>query len=323
MVLVLSLLCGCANRYASLESLHRDTKLPSELELSDTPFFPQQEYQCGPAALATILTASGITISPQDLAGKVYLPERRGSLQLELIAASRRYARLPYVLDRDLSAILSELAAGRPVLVLQNLGLASYPIWHYAVVVGYEASSNEIILRSGDRRRFVMSTRRFMRSWELADYWAIVALRPGEVPVQPDEERYVRSIAAMESASQTEAAAYFYKTALIRWPDNVLAIFGAGNMQYAQGDSTSAESSYRRLLAIQPYHSAARNNLAHLLAERGCYKAAIAELDTALANLGHEDPLRQHLMNTRTEILSNDIYTDASVLPCPKNIATP
>ena len=46
--------------------------MPSTLELRDTPFFPQEEYQCGPAALATVLAASGVAVSPDDLTGKVY-----------------------------------------------------------------------------------------------------------------------------------------------------------------------------------------------------------------------------------------------------------
>lgn len=322
-VLVLLLLCGCANRHPGLESYLSNTNIPSKLELRDTPFFPQQEYQCGPAALATILAASGISISPQDLTGKVYLPQRHGSLQLELIAASRRYDRLPYVLDGELSAILSELEAGRPILVLQNLGLASYPIWHYAVIVGFDASDNIIILRSGDRNRFTMSAYKFMRSWELANYWALVVLRPGEVPVTPDEERYVHGIAALESVGQTEAAAFFYDKALLLWPDNTLALFGAGNTYYAQGDNAAAETTYRRLLVLQPDHAAARNNLAHLLAERGCKNAAITELDAGLANVGNDDPLRQYLIDTRTEILSSDISTGASAPSCTNDLATP
>jgi tetratricopeptide (TPR) repeat protein len=322
-VLVLLLLCGCTNRHPSLESYLRHTNIASKLELRETPFFPQQDYQCGPAALATILAASGISIRPEDLTGKVYLPQRQGSLQLELIAASRRYARLPYVLDRGLPAILSELAAGRPVLVLQNLGLASYPIWHYAVVVGFDTSSNEIILRSGGRHRLTMSTRKFMRSWELANYWAMVVLRPGEVPVTPDEERYVRGIAALESVGQTEAAAFYYTKALSLWPENVLVLFGTGNIQHAQGESASAESTYRRLLALRPDHAAARNNLAHLLAERGCKKAAIAELDEGLANVGHDDPLRQYLLDTRAEILGSDFATRKYIQSCPNDITAP
>ena len=323
-VLVLLLSGGCANRHLDLKAYLNHTNSPPTLELRDTPFFPQQKYQCGPAALATVLAASDIPIRPEELTGKVYLPQRRGSLQLELIATSRRYGRLPYVLDGELSAILSELSTGRPVLLMQNLGLRSYPIWHYAVVIGYDASRNEIILRSGDRERLIMSTRKFMRSWELADYWALVVLRPGEVPVAPDETRYVHGIAALESAGQTDAAALFYTTALSLWPDSTLAMFGAGNNHYAQDDRAAAEATYRRLLVLRPDHAAARNNLAHLLAERGCKEAAVAELDAGLADAGHDDPMRQHLLDTRAEILSNDVAAaEAAASSCPSGMATP
>ncbi|MEN8205594.1 MAG: PA2778 family cysteine peptidase [Pseudomonadota bacterium] len=322
-VVLLLLAGGCANRHPGLEAYLSDSDITSTLELRDTPFFPQEEYQCGPAALATVLVASDISVTPDELTGKVYLPQREGSLQLELIAAVRRYSRLPYILDGELPAILSELTTGRPVLVLQNLGLASYPFWHYAVVIGFDTTRDEIILRSGDRQRLTMSTRKFMHSWELADYWALAVLRPGEMPAAPDETRYVHGIAALESAGQTEAAALFYTTALSLWPDNTLALFGAGNNHYAQGDRASAEATYRRLLVLRPDHAAARNNLAYLLAERGCIEAAIAELDAGLADAGHDDPVRQHLLDTRAEILSNDIAAGVAVTSCPSGMATP
>ena len=177
---LLFLTSGCATRQPGLESYLQAAALPARLELRDTPFFAQQEYQCGPAALATVLAASDVRVSPDELTGKVYLPERQGSLQLELVAASRRYTRLPYLLDPRLPALLGELSAGRPVLVLQNLGLPFLPIWHYAVVIGFDGSRDQLILRSGDRRRFIMGTPEFMRTWRLADYWALVVLRPGD-----------------------------------------------------------------------------------------------------------------------------------------------
>ena len=77
------------------------------------------------------------------------------------------------------------------------------------------------------------------------------------------------------------------------------------------------------MLALQPNHAAARNNLAYLLAERGCKKAAIAELDTGLANMSHDDPLRHHLMDTRTEILNSDLNTGDTALPCRIDLSTP
>lgn len=322
-VVVWLLAGGCANRSPSLEVYLNDTHIQSTLELRGTPFFPQAGYQCGPSALATVLAASGVSVSPDELKGKIYLPKRQGSLQLELIAASRRYSRLPYVLDGKLSAILSEVASGRPVLILQNLGLASYPIWHYAVVTGFDAARDEIILRSGDRERLTMSTRKFMRSWDLAEYWALVVLRPGDMPATPDESRYVSAIAALESAGQADAAACFYTAALSRWPDNTLALFGTGNMQYAQGDREAAEKTFRRLLALQPEHAAARNNYAHILAESGCRERALAEIDAALVAMHDHEPMWQYLLDTRTEILDSPVEAGATERSCPAPLSTP
>ena len=78
--------------------------LPRVVLLNDTPFFPQTDYQCGPAALATVLQAQGIDIAPADLSPGVYLPGRKGSLQVEMVAAARRYRSLPYVLDASFTA---------------------------------------------------------------------------------------------------------------------------------------------------------------------------------------------------------------------------
>ena len=61
-------------------------------QLRGVPFFPQTEYECGPAALAGVLGASGVAATAQSLSPQVYLPGRQGSLQVELVAAVRRAA---------------------------------------------------------------------------------------------------------------------------------------------------------------------------------------------------------------------------------------
>jgi hypothetical protein len=105
--------------------------LTEPVELSDTPFFPQKKFQCGPAALATLLQMSDVPVVPAELEKQVYLPKRKGSLQAELLAAVRRYDRLPYVLQDTFTALAAELAAGNPVLVLQNLGFSFSGCWSY------------------------------------------------------------------------------------------------------------------------------------------------------------------------------------------------
>src|SRR5690606_37619257 len=114
-----------------------------------------------------------------EIGALVYLPGRQGSLQIEMQAAPRKYQRLSYRLDPELQAILAEIEARRPVLVLHNYGLPFWPRWHYTVVIGFDTRTDTIILRSGTTERQTLSARNFMRAWDNADRWAMVVLRPG------------------------------------------------------------------------------------------------------------------------------------------------
>ncbi|MET0987939.1 MAG: hypothetical protein ABW034_21275, partial [Steroidobacteraceae bacterium] len=90
---VLVILLATSGCQSSLRSLPDD--LPERVELEQVPFFPQAEYQCGPAALATVLEAAGVATTPDALVPIVYLPARKGTLQTELVAATRRFDRIP------------------------------------------------------------------------------------------------------------------------------------------------------------------------------------------------------------------------------------
>ena len=43
-----------------------------QVELSAVPFFPQRDYQCGPAALATVFNYAGLAVDPEALIVEVY-----------------------------------------------------------------------------------------------------------------------------------------------------------------------------------------------------------------------------------------------------------
>ncbi|MGE5154403.1 MAG: PA2778 family cysteine peptidase [Bdellovibrio bacteriovorus] len=272
------------------------------LELRNTPFFPQEVYQCGPAALATVLVAAGKETSPQALAEQVYLPGRRGSLQVELLGATRRQGLLPYPIDPSLLALVEALRGGRPVLVLLDFGVPLYPVWHYAVVVGHDASRRTLILRSGSTRRKLMSERRFLAAWGRGGSWGLVVLRPGELPAAPDRVRYLEAVAALESAGHHAAAESAYRAALGVWPDDPTALLGLGNSLYGRGDRAGAERAYRRLIAAHPGSIAAYNNLAQVLAEGGQKASALDVLARGLSLAPEGHPLRATLEETRAEI---------------------
>ncbi|MDH3420804.1 MAG: PA2778 family cysteine peptidase [Gammaproteobacteria bacterium] len=295
------LLCGCAT---SGDSLHRSpVDLPVEaVELRGTPFFPQTDYLCGPAALATILNQSGVEVGIDELRSAVYIPQRKGSLQLELLAAARGYGRIPYQIEPNLVSLVAELSAGRPVLILQNLGFNFAPIWHYAVVVGYLPEERRVVLRSGDIKRYVMSEAKFLRTWQRGDRWGLVVLPPDKLPAVADEGRYLRAVAALESIGNYDSAVRAYETASRHWPATGLALLGLGNAQYARGDLAEAERAYRLLLRQDPGHAIALNNLAQTLADRGCVREATTTIERALVASETAEPLLAPLLETKALI---------------------
>lgn len=273
LALLLATLAGCATPQTD-RLLESAPAFPQPVELTAVPFFPQEAYQCGPAALATVLNGPGLNVTPEELAPQVYLPERQGSLQFELLAAARRHGRVPYVLRPQLEALTTEVASGHPVLILQNLGLAISPQWHYAVVVGFDLTRAEVVLRSGRESRHITSLRTFERTWQRGDYWAIVVLPPGELPQTAEELPYLQSVLALEKLKRWQDAATAYRTALTRWPKSLGAHMGLGNSRYALGDLRAAEDAFRAATSAHPNAAVAFNNLAQVLADQKRWREA-------------------------------------------------
>lgn len=291
------LLSGCASIPDDVRSLPVD----ASIELEGTPFYPQERFECGPAALTTALVASGVDVNLDDMVDAVFLPGREGSLQIEIVAAARQHDRLPYVIDGTLGAIQGELEAGRPVLVLQNLGVAAIPRWHYAIVVGIDAEGGDIVLRSGTERRRTMPIITFLRTWRRGDYWGIVLLRPDELPALVDRQRYLSTITALDETGRRAAAAQAWNTAASHWPTDTVALFGLANAEYGLGNPEAAVAGYRALLDVDAGHVAARNNLAWVLAEQGRIEEARQQIAQAL-QLNDDTELDDELQDTELRI---------------------
>lgn len=276
--LVLLAATGCAGRGPTLTGFD-DAGLPVRVELGDTPFFAQDRYQCGPAALATLLAADSVDLTPDELVAEVYLPGRRGSLSPELIAATRKRDRVPYLVEPEFEALLRLVAAGEPVLLLQRTGAGLWPGWHYAVLIGYDLEREHAWLRSGLDRRKQMSFARLAATWEGGGRWAMAALRPGApIPAPIEFERYIEGAAGLEAVGRRDAAEAAYTAAAQRWPQETLPRLGLANLAYARGDLQRAQRLYADIAAAAPGDVIARNNRALVLLELGCPVAARAVL---------------------------------------------
>ncbi len=312
-VLGAALLTGCSTMPQTRQVMEEGLPgLPESRELEDVPFHPQERYQCGPAALATVLEYSGVAVTPQSLVSAVYVPEREGSFQVEMLAAARNYGRLAMTLEPRLSALLNTLDAGWPVLVLQNLGTDWFPQWHYAVAVGYDLEAGELILRSGVTERYAADLSVFERTWKRGDYWGMVVFPPGEAPpARPGD--YFQAAADFETNAPADAAGRAWRTGVRQWPENVRLLMGWGNHLYRQGEKLQAAAQYSKALSQVPDYGPALNNLAQIMLEEEDFRRAMELARRAVAAGGPQaDIYRQTLREA-------EAAWEASPLSSPPN----
>ncbi len=278
-VLVLN---GCAT--PQLAQLEKDwpADLPAQVELKQVPFYAQEDFECGPASLAMAATAAGVSLRPEQLVEQVYLPGRKGSLQLEMLAAGRRQGLLAYPLAPRLENVLREVAAGHPVIVFQNLSLPIYPIWHYAVVIGFERERQTLLLHSGRTEFLEMSLATFEHTWARGQHWSMVLLPPATLPATAQPDTHATAAAALERV-HPQAALSAYTRALQTWPMQRSALLGRGNAAYALGQLDQAAQAYRQATAAQPDFADAWNNLAQVLLEQGQLAPARQAIGQAVA----------------------------------------
>jgi tetratricopeptide (TPR) repeat protein len=277
------LFAGCATA-PQLSALERQwpAHWPDRVLLSTVPFFAQDDNLCGPASLAMVAQAAGSAVTPEQLTPQVYLPGRQGALQVEMLAAARRQGLVPYVLAPALQALLAEVAAGEPVLVLQNLALPISPRWHYAVVIGYDRERQDVILHSGTTARLVMPLSTFEYTWARSGHWAVRVSSPAQLPATAVAADWATAVAALERVD-ARAAYTAWSTGLQRWPGDRIGMFGLGNAAYAMGQTGRAAQAYEAATQAHPDFADAWNNLAQVRLELAQLPAAREAIARAVA----------------------------------------
>ncbi len=292
---------GCAFVLPQTEALR--TRWPGDLaqrvELDSVPFFPQKDYQCGPASLATAMAYSGASVEPDDLVSKVYLPNRGGSLQVEMLAAPRSYGLVTWRLAPRFDDLLREVQAGTPVIAMQDYGLWPISYWHYAVVVGFDRDTGKAVLRSGEKRRLEIPFAALEYTWKESSYWAMVAVPPDRVPVTATESSWLQAVMAMERVADRTATRKAYGALLHRWPESLNGAIALSNIDYAQGDLQAAEKVLRDAVKHHPKSDVALNNLAQVLADQNRNDEALSLVDEAVALGG---PFASTAEQTRAQI---------------------
>jgi tetratricopeptide (TPR) repeat protein len=253
---------GCASApYQTDQFLQRPHGLPQTQLIRDVPFFQQSAGYCGPATLAMVMNWAHHKVEVDEIAPQVYTPGMKGSLQTDMITASRRNG-LMAISVSDVEALFTEVAAGHPVVVFENLAIKWWPRWHYAVVLGYDFNTKEVVLHSGPNAFERVSFHEFEQSWKLGDYWGLVVLPPGTLSVSADEFANAKAAAALEQIGKLAEADLAYKKVLEKWPESLTANIGAANIAFTRKNPAESVKYLLKATKAHPDSEAAKHNLA-------------------------------------------------------------
>ncbi len=259
------LAAGCAPGLRAL----REAPLPARARVEGVPVIVQARDHCGPASLAMVLAWAGSPAGPEALAPRVFTPGRGGTFAMDLAREVRSRGLLAYRVRPDPADLLAEVAAGHPVLVLENRGLSWWPVYHYSVLVGYDRDRGEAVLHAGGGHPEGIRLATLLRTWRRAGSFGLVVLPPGELPAARDPWGILRALADLEAAGGYAGAAAGYEAFLARWPEEWRAALGWASCLHALGDRSRAEEALRRAHALAPGRPEPLNNLALVLAEAG------------------------------------------------------
>lgn len=194
-------LVGCAGSVAP-----EVKRLPERVELSGT-FYRGEAYQSGPQVLASLLSQQGIVITPGLLEKPLHLPGAEDKLQQNLQSLAREYGMVVYPLDSNLPALLTQVAAGYPVMVRFSEGSAFWAEPRYAILSGYDRLKQKVLLRAGMNRRELMSFSSFESALEKSGGWAVLIQKPTQIPAAVDQQRWLEAADALAQAGQEREAA--------------------------------------------------------------------------------------------------------------------
>lgn len=178
----LLLACCCAGALCACAAAAPEGFVPPSggRMLAGVPFHPQEDHQCGPSSLATVLNFLGDPASPEAIAAAIYRPGLRGTVSLDLALYPRTRGFSTRFFRGSAADVAAEIDAGRPLLVMIDYGFSGVHYFHYMVVTGYDAEG--VRVNSGRDRDMRVSWGRFLSQWSGADDWALSVTRRAAAP---------------------------------------------------------------------------------------------------------------------------------------------
>lgn len=277
----LFLLAGCQTPPQTRSLLLKPPIIDKQHLIDAVPFYPQQEYFCGPTTLAEVASYHNYNFRPEQIAPLTFVPNLQGSLQIEMVAATRQLGMVAYAQQGDLELLIGLVANNIPIIVLQNNGIGLFPQWHYAVVIGYDLENQQVTLHTGVTPYHTLNFATFERTWQRGKYWMLAMLPTDTTNKLLSPFVYAKASQDLLDTGQFEAGIRALKSAIKQWPDYWLPYFLLAN-HYLEQNPELAINWFKQGYLYGKNEVSYLNNYAFALGKTHCYDEAKSIIEKAL-----------------------------------------
>ncbi len=148
-----------------------------EVIINSVPFYPQEDFQCGPSSLAGVLNYLGVNVTPKEIASEIYSASAKGTLDMDLLFYAQKMGLRAERYRGNIDDLKEKIRAGHPLIVLVDYGYGPIQVNHFMVVTGFNDSG--IFANSGREERKFIHYKDFLRLWERTGFWTLLIMGKG------------------------------------------------------------------------------------------------------------------------------------------------
>ncbi|MDA8214347.1 MAG: C39 family peptidase [Nitrospiraceae bacterium] len=179
LTVIFFILCSCSTVSVQFNS--------EPILINKVPFYPQEDYQCGPASLAGVLNYRGVSVTPDDVAKDIYSESARGTLNIDMLLYVNKKGLYALQYAGNWDDIKKKINNKYPLIVLVDYGFSVYQADHFMVIVGY--NDDGVVVNSGKTEHMFIDKEKFLKAWKRTNYWTLLIKQKTEVSSQQSEEK--------------------------------------------------------------------------------------------------------------------------------------
>lgn len=213
---------------------------PASCKIEGVARTKQLTNYCGPACLTSVLRHYGSQLTQEDIGKETYDPSLNATNGADMLYFARERGFSAYSWNSSLSDVKRKIAAGVPVIVLQQNSLSDKS-GHYRVLTGYnDAKSKFSVMDPYYDDITEMSYAQCERLWGTMGHWALAVI-PASKDTFHDELDAKNPVVHMDMSlalykhKDYDKATKEANTALSLEPGNQYALSMLGKIQGASG----------------------------------------------------------------------------------------